>query len=499
MKKRSLALVLVAAACAACSRSRNPVERIALLPFQNLSGDPALDWISAAGPKIVTDQLLGDNTGAASGIVPVQAGALRDAYGSGATQLVHGYFEKRRQTMHFEFLIEDAQTHKALQTVAGDGDALPVLDRLARQIDTGAHAFSSTNPQAVADWGRGDYESAVSLDPEFGAAWLSWAQARAAAGDTQQASEIAARALRQPSLRSPVDHAQLELLSATLRKDAPALQRALSTLAQLMPHDSALLRQLAAQKMNARRFSEAAQLYQDVLRVEPDDIESWNLLGYAQAFAGDMGAAQKSFARYGSDPAHAANALDSEGEAFFLNGAFAEAEKRFLDAHAKSSAMLGGGDLLKAAYSRWLEGDLTGADRLFSEYLAYRNQQKDQVTVWRQAVWEYATGRQAAAMARLSNVSAGPAANIARAQLALWKDPSKLPSDPAALKQAYDRTPPAVDGITRVLYAAALAHTGQKDEARKLLSWWPLPGAEGDPLLESFLFPKYLELKQELK
>ena len=36
-------------------------------------------------------------------------------------------------------------------------------------------------------------------------------------------------------------------------------------------------------------------------------------------------------------------------------------------------------------------------------------------------------------------------------------------------------------------------------EARKLLELWPLPGLEGDPLLQSFLFPKYLELKRELK
>jgi Tfp pilus assembly protein PilF len=499
VNKRSLALVLAAAACAACSRSRNPVERVAFLPLENLSGDAALDWISAAGPKIVTDELLGDGTRAASGIVPLQSGALRDAYASGATQLVHGYFEKRRQKIHFEFVVEDAQTHKALQTVAGDGDALPALDRLAKKIDAGAHAFSSTNPQAVADWGRGEYESAVSRDPEFGAAWLSWAQSRAGAGDTQQASEIVARALRQPALRSPVDRAQLELLSASFRKDQPAQQRALTTLARLMPHDAAFLRQLAARDMAARRFSEAAQFYQDVLRAEPDDIESWNLLGYAQAFAGEVESAQKSFERYGSDPAHAANALDSQGEALFLNGKFAEAEKYFLDAHAKSSALLSGGDLLKAAYARWLQGDLGGADRLFSQYLAFRNQQKDPLTVWRQAVWEYATGRQAAAMARLANVSTGPAANIARTQLALWKDPSRLPSDPAALKQAYDRTPPALDGITRVLYAAALAQAGQKDEARKLLTWWPLPGAEGDPLLQSLLFPKYLELKQELK
>jgi Flp pilus assembly protein TadD len=250
--------------------------------------------------------------------------------------------------------------------------------------------------------------------------------------------------------------------------------------------------------MNTRRFVEAVQSYQAVLREDPDDIESWNMLGYAQAFAGDPEGARKSFERYGSDAAHAANALDSQGESAFLNGRFAEAEKSFLAAHAKNNGLLGGGDLLKAAYARWLQGDLPGADKQFSQYLAFRAQQNDPLIPWRQAVWEYSTGRPEPAIARLSALT-GPPADLARTQVALWKDPSRLPHDPAVLQQAFERTPPALDGITRVLLASALARAGQKDQARKLLVLWPLPGAEGDPLLQSFLFPKYLELKQELK
>lgn len=507
----------MAALCAACSRSRNAresVQRVAILPFENLSGDSALDWISAAGPKIVTDQLLGGGESVPA-IVPIQVSALRDAYASGVTQLVHGYFEKRRASnkedqLHFEFVVEDAQTHKALHTGAGDGEMLPALDRLAKQIDAGAHAFSSANPQAVAAWGRGEYENAVNLDPDFGAAWLSWVQARAAAAGNQganqeakqQAIEIVARALGQTSLQSPVDRAQLEYDSATLRQDETGQQQALTALARLMPHDLGLLRRLATQEMNSRRFSEAAQYYAAVLQEDPDDIEMWNQLGYAQAFVGDLASALKSFERYGRDPAHTANSFDSRGEASFLNGKFAEAEKYFLEAHANGSALLGGGDLLKAAYAHWLQGDLPGADQLFVRYLTFRTEQKDALVPWRQAVWEYSTGRSEAAIARLSPVTssvAEPAANVARAQIAIWKDPSKLPQDPAALKQAYERTPPAADGITRVLYAAALSKGGRKDEARKLLTLWPLPGLEGDPLLQSFVFPKYLELKRELK
>ena len=487
--------MLVAAACAACSRSASPsVPRVAFLPFQNLSGDTSLDWISSAGPRIVNDELLGG----AARTVPAHVGAMRDAYAFGATQLVHGYVEKRGQGFHFEFLMEDAKTHKALQTLASDGDPLPVLDRLAKQIDPEAHAFSSTNPQAVAAWASGDNEKAVALDPGFGAAWSGWVQARVAAGDKQQASDIAARALGQSSLRSPVDRAQLEFDSATLRQDGPAQERALTALAQLMPHDLALLSQLATREMNTRHFPEAVRYYQAIVQEAPDDIEIWNQLGYAQVYAGDLESAQKSFERYGRDPAHNANSLDSLGEGFFLSGKFAEAEKSFLDAHAKSSALLGGADLLKAAYSRWLQGDLPGADKLFLQYLTFRTQQKDALVPWRQAVWEYSTGRTDAAIARLSNVT-GAIENVARAQLALWKDPSKLFQDRAALKQAYERTPPTGDSLSRVLYAAALAQAGQKDEARKLLALWPLPGADSDPLLQSLVFPKYLELKRDLK
>ena len=53
-----------------------------------------------------------------------------------------------------------------------------------------------------------------------------------------------------------------------------ARQRAIAALANFMPNDGALLRQLAGQEMNARQFAQAAQFYQDVLRIEPEDIES---------------------------------------------------------------------------------------------------------------------------------------------------------------------------------------------------------------------------------
>ena len=319
---------------------------------------------------------------------------------------------------------------RALQTVADDGEMLPSLDKLAKQIDAGAHAFSSTNPQAVAAWASGDYEKAVSLDPGFGAAWSSWVQARVPERRRRPNNRpsISRRdALAQSSFNRRSTARNWNSCRPRLRQDAPAQDRALKALAQLMPHDLALLRQLATRETNARHFSEAARYYEAILQEAPDDIEIWNQLGYAQAFAGDLESAQKSFERYGRDPAHAANSLDSLGEAAFVNGKFAAAEKSFLDAHAKSSALLGGarpaqGGLCPLAARRpaWRrQGVLSISDLPHRAERCSRPVAAGRLGIFRRADTD-------AAMARLSSVS-GPAANIAAAQLALWKDPSRLP------------------------------------------------------------------------
>ncbi len=476
-----------------CARSsRGGAERIAVLPFDNLTAEPALDWIVSAAPAIVAEQLTG-----AAAVSSFRAQTLGDAYGARATRFVHGYFERRGGNLHFEMTLEDAGSHKMVLSTAVNGDLLPAMNTLARTIDPTAVAFSTSNPEAAAAWGQGDYERAVSLDQDFSGAWVNWVQLRMGAGDSEGALKIANDGLARP-LRSSVNRAQLDLLGATLRKDQGGREQALVTLAGLLPGDSGLARTLADLEMSLRRFPQAVKRYQDVARLDPDDLSAPNLLGYAQAFAGDLDSAQKSFEQYGREPGQEANSRDSLGEAMFLRGRFAEAEKHFLEAHAKNSAMLGGGDLLKAAYARWLQGDLPKADEIFTQYRAFRTQLKDPLMFWREAVWDYSTGRSEQAIKLLQSAS-GPTAQIAEKQLAVWRDPNSVPHDRAVLKEIYDRTPPATDGLIRTLYAAALVEAGQKEQARALIELWPLPEQAGDDLLRAFLYPRFLELRRQLK
>ncbi len=179
---------------------------------------------------------------------------------------------------------------------------------------------------------------------------------------------------------------------------------------------------------------------------------------------------------------------------YFVNGRFADAEKYFLEAHDSNPGFLAGADLFKAAYARWLAGDLKGADAIMARYLDFRRQARDSLIAWREASWDYATGRRDLAMNKIFDAPRP----LAERQIAAW---NAAPSaDLAALKAAYERSAPSSDGLARTFYAAALLRAGEKDEARKLIARWPLPGDTGpDALLESTVFPRFLELRRALQ
>ena len=438
-----------------------------------------------AVPAIAANQLTGVGR-----ILPVRGDTSREAALVGANTLIHGYFDRRNGALHFEFSIEDAVTHK-MRAVTVEGDALHAADAIAKAVDSSAVPFSSQNPAAVQAWGRRDYAGATQLDPDFGTAWRDLIQS-ASSGQ----AELAASALARSTLRTPLDRAQILLISAQLRQDEAAIAEASAELARLIPNDSALTRKLAEQAASARRFDQAVRFYQAVVQAEPDDTAVFNLLGYAQFFAGDLAGARKSFQEYSTHRGQEANGFDSEGEILFMAGQFGEAEKYFIRAHQTNPGMLGGGDLQKAAYARWLAGDLTEADKIFESYLKYRSENADQTVSWRRSVWEYATGRQAAALERLKTIT-GPAQQLAQGQLAVLNNSAALPRDLAALESAYKRTPASSDGLVRTLYARALLGVGRREEARKLAALWPLPES-GEPLFQALLYPAYLKLKEDL-
>src|SRR5258708_29634175 len=247
-----------------CSRGPHSVmRRIAVLPFENLTGDAAFDWIRSAGPTILSEEVAG-----AAHLFPLRVPTVSDATFAGATRLLHIDFSKRAGSpdagskdsaaLHFEFAIEDAARHKMIVTGAADGAVLFAMNTLARALDSAARPFSTPNQEAVAVWGRLEFERAVMLDPDFGTAWTAWAGQLARSGKPDQALVLAERALARASLRSPLSKAQIQLQAAVLRKDERARVAALTTLAALAPNDAGNVMALAELEQRQRHHPGSA-------------------------------------------------------------------------------------------------------------------------------------------------------------------------------------------------------------------------------------------------
>lgn len=474
---------------AGCSRApERGAERVAILPFENLSGDSTLDWVASAAPAMVTAELSGNPK-----LTPIRAGSVNDGYLGSADRLVHGFFVKRGAALQIDVQVEDAARHKTMTRAEADGDLIQAVDAISKRLDSSAHAFSTSSAAAVSAWGQQKYEEAVGVDPDFGAAWLSWAESVAQRGQTAEAIRVTERALVRAGLRSEADRARIELLQAALRKDDLAREKALTALVKIEPSDTSLLAMAAETSMNLRDFPAAARYFKSILRVDPAASGVLNSLGYAEGYAGDLDAAKSAFEAYGKQDGQKTNSLDSLGEVHFIRGRFAEAEKYFVQAQQSDPAFAEGAELLKAAYARWLGGDLKGADALMGHYLENRKSAHDPLVAWREAVWDFVTGRRDLALAKLAEVQP----QFADRQRAVWT--ARISGDLATLKEKYQRTAPSSDGEARVFYAAALFSDGQKDAARKLLELWPLPvETGGDSMVESLVFPKFIELRRSL-
>jgi hypothetical protein len=100
-------------------------------------------------------------------------------------------------------------------------------------------------------------------------------------------------------------------------------------------------------------------------------------------------------------------------------------------------------------------------------------------------------------MAALAKAPPDQAANMER-QRAVWRGEVHVPDDLNELRTVYKNMNPAADGLPRTLYAAALVKAGEADEARAVLKLWPLPESGSDSLLQSLMYPRFLELRKAL-
>lgn len=427
-------VLLLAVVLAGCSEpAKTPFERVAIPPFENVSGDPRLDWMSRGLAELALAGMSGSPT-----VHPLTPVSQREAPASRPTHILHGYFTLYRGNLRIQAFLEDARTSRIVASASAEGPfekgILPPANAILRNLGRGARPFSTSDPAALKAYinalnapdpaaAQENFERAVRIDPDFGAAYVSWAQSLLARGDPAAARNVVAAGRDRPRLAGAIERARLDLLWAVLAGDRPGQTRALGTLARLMPADAGVFEALASSHLLAHQYPAAVAAYRDAAERDPANPALLNMMGYAQSYAGDFAGAVESLRRYRGLRPGEANPEDSLGDVHFAFGRFTEAEKHYLEAYRKSPHFLQGAGLYKAAMARLMTGGIQGADELFRKFAEHRRGAGDPQIEIRQAQWEYASGRRKQAIARLEALTKyrHDAAPRAWAQLAVWR------------------------------------------------------------------------------
>ena len=544
---------------AGCARQKTAApERLAVTPFENLSSSTEPDWMGHGLSAAIASDLA-----SSTDVYAQSVDSFNIAYGVQASQVLQGYFVENDGRLNVHASILDLGSRKTVRNVdvAGPvaGGAVALANQVAKQISPAARVFETQNGEAFQSYGEAlsagdrasamrELEAAAKEDPRFSLAYLEWAKLLLSEGDRAGALNVLETAKRQQL--DAIDRAQLDYLTALARGDNGAREKALETLTRLTPADAKIFGDLADLKLAERKYPEALQNYEAVNRLEGEQAQIWNNIGYARAFAGDLKGAKDALQRYRAMmPRENVNPLDSLGEVSFYSGDFAGAEKYFLEADQRDRAQFGGGELLKAAQARLLTGDLTGADALFEKYLSFVQTRDRGRAAYLRAQWDFVTGKRGAAIAGLEKLVAsleGDARALALSQLSVWKLETgdaksaealatqaesaaasppvrnmsalcRMISTPDAratgapltdayallfqrkyaeavplLETLYRGSDPRSDGQIRTLLAWAYVETNRTADAARLVSLYPIPFSSGETLFASLIFPRYL-------
>jgi tetratricopeptide (TPR) repeat protein len=451
--------VLVAVLFTSCIRQPAvaPVERLAVLRLENLSGDDSLGWAGRALSEIVSSELSGASQprviSSASihafdrvlGVRPISAPGISaessQALAAGATQLAYGEYAVRNGKLEVRLTVEDARTFKAVKLIGvsvSAGDVLGAGTALARQISSKTVPYGTNNARALEAYTRALESSdaavrevgvgvAIAADPNFVAPYRLLAEIKTQRQDRAGAAAVLDQALARGNAIAEIERARLELESAELTGNRDARQNALSKLVKLDGGDPNVWRALGSSLMNRHEYRQAQQAYQKAAELEPEDVLLLNSLGYAAVQAGDLDAAVATLRRYAALRPNEANPLDSTGDVYWVAGRLAGAEKFYLQAAQKDPHFENNGALIKAALAHLLTGDPSGANLLAERYLAARIEAKDPIVDYRRAQWTWISGRRKAAAEQMGAFAlaseSGPLRDIASrayAEVAMW-------------------------------------------------------------------------------
>jgi tetratricopeptide (TPR) repeat protein len=451
--RRFLLSILIATEIGCTKKADQPKPRYAILRFENLSGDPSLDWTGRAASEMLSVTLAGTLDGPVIDALAIERRAAllgtrppaapgtsterAEALLAGATRLISGYVTSDSGKVRASAVVENLSSGKTLRTVSAE-DASPstALLSLSRQISASSRPYLSSDGDVIRLYStaldeegphldrRGEeLRQALAIAPDFGPGWQALIQTHLFQADQKGAAGICQEA-RSHKL-DPLDAATIEEEDAELRGDTPAAMAAQRRLVTLSPGDTGLLRGLAEREMADGQFAQAAGDWKQLAALQPENAAFLNSLGYARSYAGDYAGAAEAFREYAVKSPNDPNVQDSMGDLAYQFRKFGEAAEFYAQAHKKDPNFLRGGDLYKGAWAKFRAGDKPAADALFAQFKTVREKANEQAFVLLEADWLYRTGHEPQAVALLHKTAAdtdkeAPVRSVSFSQLAIW-------------------------------------------------------------------------------
>ncbi len=417
----ALALVVVAALVwqfTPVFRSRSAVrgapKALAIIEIENLSQDPSLDWLGNGVVDLLTTDLA-----QAKGLDVISTERIRSLIGrelkpgeslpasqaqrvakeAGADVFVSGALLKIGQGFRLDLRAQDTATGKVLLADKVEGDnpqaIFSMVDKATGRIvsqlvpagpavEANAAASLTSNldalhayeeglsyadrfllPQAIASFRR-----ATQLDPEFAMAYYQLSNALTNLPEARQtigqAAQLAQR-LPLPEEQKLLIQARQYSLDGRFDDAVQVLQNAV----RQFPREIGLRVDLGLNLQALGKPSEAAAVFEEIVRLDPKQARAYNFLAYGYAIQGDLSRALAAVDKYAALlPPNDPNPIDTRGDVYAINGQFDNAIAQYKkNAESNPSFVFSGSSEIKIALAYLQEGKYPLAETLArSEY-----------------------------------------------------------------------------------------------------------------------------------
>ena len=321
-----------------------PVVSLAILPFRNASGDPALDWYSSSISEMLTTDV-GQSAGLRTvspdrihqilndlhltGNVQFDPDKLRNVSESAnADTVISGQYARFGDQIRIDASLQDLRRDRRIPLkieAANEKDIPNAVDRMAELIrqnlsvspdvikELQAQSFrpSSTSLEALRAYNDGlelsrqgkdtealkQFQSAVQQDPEFALAYSKMGQTYASLGYDSEA-EQAARKAEDLSANLPARERYLIIAShAQVVNDNQKAIQYYSDMAKVSPGDTDIQFALGSLYESTSAYDQAREHFSNVLKRDPQNIDALLELARVDIKRGDASKALESINR----------------------------------------------------------------------------------------------------------------------------------------------------------------------------------------------------------